>query len=106
MVDTLKQYKTYLNKFALFAQDKGVDPSKHTTCILLDFLLSVFQQGYSYSSINTARSAVSALTVPSNQPPIGSNPLMQRFMKAEYNARPALPCYQCIWDVDCVLDYL
>ena len=37
---------------------------------------------------------------------MGSHPLVNRFLKAVFNARPCVPRYQSIWDTSLVLSYL
>ena len=103
---TLKQYKTYLSRFVHFARHSNVDVRLANVKVVLDFLLDMYDQGYSYSAINTARSAVSMLTAAAGRDNLGSHPLIKRFMKAVFNGRPALPRYQFVWDTDTVLDYL
>ena len=58
------------------------------------------------SSINTARSALSAFLSLGYKDSLGEHPLIERFMKGVFNQGPALPRYQNIWDVNIVLEYL
>ena len=37
---------------------------------------------------------------------MGSHPLVNRFLKAVFNARPCVPRYQSVWDSSLVLRYL
>ena len=69
------------------------------TC--LDFLVSLYEKGLSYSSLNTARSAISAI-----HSDCGTSTLINRFMKGIYNLRPGLPRYTCTYDIKTVLDHL
>jgi len=62
--------------------------------------------GLSYSSINTARSAMSTIIQWSINTPFGSHPLVSRFMRGVFNTRPALTKYKEIWDISMVLTYL
>ena len=50
---------------------------------VLDFLTSLFENGLGYSSINTARSALSALGLMFDNVLVGVHPLVVRFMKGE-----------------------
>lgn len=59
-----------------------------------------------YSGINTARSALSAITALENNVPIGKHPLVQRLVKGVFNCRPSLPRYHNTWDTNVVLNYL
>lgn len=63
--------------------------------------------GLSYSSINTARSMLSALLQLNINSPItfGQLPIVKRFMKGVFELRPALPRYKSTWDLSTVLNY-
>ena len=63
--------------------------------------MSLYEEGLSYSTINTARSAISALHLD-----CGTSRLVSRLMKGIYNVRPSLPRYTCTYDIKIVLDYL
>ncbi|GFO20148.1 hypothetical protein PoB_004665300 [Plakobranchus ocellatus] len=60
----------------------------------------MFQKGYAYSSVNTARAAVSTINN------TGAHPLVCRFMRGVFNLRPSCLRYSYIWDVSIVLRYL
>jgi integrase len=72
----------------------------------LDFLTELYEQGQQYSSLNTARSALSSVIVLSGDVPAGKHPLVCRFLKGVFQERPALPRYVDTWDVSLVLNYL
>ena len=72
----------------------------------MDFLVDLYDTGLGYSSINTARSALSSFGILMTGQSFGSHPLVIRLMKAVYNMRPNMPRYKDIWDVDIVLFYL
>ena len=61
---------------------------------------------WTYSAINTARSALSTLILLPGGITFGTHPLVTRFVKGTFTARPALPRYKEIWDVSVVLEYL
>ena len=66
-----------------------------------------YNSGLSYSSVNTARSALSNLLQLSDvNVPFGELLVVKRFMKGLYEVRPSFPRYQSIWDVSVVLNYL
>ena len=69
----------------------------------LQFLLSLYKSNLSYSSINTARSALSCIF---DDPPIGDEVMIKRFMRSVFIKRPNVPRYEKIWDVSLVLNYL
>ena len=77
--------------------------------LVLDFLHDLYDKGYSYSSLNTARSAISALCTADNtdvSQNIRKQPLICRFLKGVYNEIPPIPKFQEVWPVEQVLDYL
>ena len=74
--------------------------------MVLDFLTELYEQGQQYSSLNTARSALSSVIVLAGDVPIGKHPLVCRFLKGVFQERPALPRYVDTWDISLVLNYL
>lgn len=69
----------------------------------LEFLLKLYQEGLSYSTLNTARSALSTVV---NIKDFGNSPVVTRFMKGIFELRKPTPKYTSIWDVSIVLRYL
>ena len=59
-----------------------------------------------YSSLNTARSALSVIIEPHNRISFGKHLLVQRFMKGVFRLRPTLPKYTFTFDATVVLQYL
>ena len=88
-----------------FCSEKQVDFFYPSIIEVLAFLTDMFEKGLSYSSINTARSAISTFISIDNVP-VGQVPLICRFMKGVFNERPCLPRYRTTWDVNLVLQYL
>ena len=74
--------------------------------LFIDFLLEVYKLGGSYSKVNTYRSAISATIHSVTGRDLGSNHLVNRFMKGIYVAKPLLPRYTATWDVSKVTDQL
>lgn len=78
-------------------------------CLILDFLHDLYTKPYRYSSLNTVRSAISALysidktDVGQN---IGKHPLICRFLNSVFNVIPPTPKFQEVWPVKQVLAYL
>ena len=72
----------------------------------MDFLYHQYENGLSYSGINTARSALSTVIFLPDGGSFGNHPLVSRFLKGVYESRPSLPRYKDIWDVSVVLNYL
>ena len=67
------------------------------------FLMELYKAGLSYSTINTARSALSTVV---DIPNFGSNSIVSRFMKGVFETRKPAPKYTTVWDVSVVLRYL
>lgn len=61
---TQKQYKVYIDKWSSFAQIRNVNILKPDISVVLEFLNKLYEDGYSYSSINSACSSLSALMLP------------------------------------------
>ena len=74
--------------------------------MVLEFLNIYFEKERTYSTINTARSALSALGVSLNGHEIGSHPTVRRFMKGVFNLRPPGTKSNVVWDVSVVLQKL
>ena len=64
---------------------------------VLDFVTLLYQQGLTYSAINTARSALSSYITLENGTCVGKHPLL---------LTPPRPKYTEIWDVSIVLSHL
>ena len=100
---TLRQYDVYLKKWIHYCKTKNNHPLERNVNCVLQFLKHLYTLKYSYSAINTARSALSVIF---DSPPIGDTPLVSRFLKAVYNLRPNLPKYSQTWSVSTVLKHL
>lgn len=72
----------------------------------MEFLTTLFENGLSYSAINSARSALSALGIIHDGTVFGSHPIVIKYMKGIYNLRPPLPKYVKTWNVSLVLTEL
>ena len=96
-----KAYQTYEACILLFKKTR-------TSFYVIEGINSLVQYdtGLSYSSINTARSALSNLMQLQNWTDFGSNALVSRFMRGVFVQRPALPRYKEILDVSVVLRYV
>lgn len=90
-----------------FCVSREIDPFQPSVNVFLDFLLQEFNRGKGrgYSTINSIRSAISAVAIIGGKP-AGQHPLVSRFMKAVFQERPSLPRYHSTWDPDLVLSYI
>lgn len=101
-----KRYKLYIKQWIDFCCERQADPYNPPLTSVLDFLVSLHEKGLSYTTINTARSAISAISLSEDQNTIGCHPLVSRFMKGIYKGSPPVPRYNLTWDVQPVLNYL
>ena len=84
---------------------REVNPNAPTINDILSYLTSLYNDGMSYSSIGTARSALSNLIHIPGISAIGEHPLVKRLMRGIYNNRPPLPKYSFIWDTKILINY-
>lgn len=70
---------------------------------MLDFLVELFEGGASYSAINSARCALSAILPSSEGVSFGALPIVSKFLRGVYNTRPTKSRYSEIWDVKVML---
>ena len=107
---TLKQYDHYIAKWMQFCVKGLCDPLRPTVKDLLMFLHSLYNKGMSYSSLNTARSAISNLDVnverKANHVPVGRHYLVSKYLKGVFNEVKPGPKCRSIWSVDPVLEFL
>ena len=103
---TKKQYITYIGKWMDFCREREINKYTPTLNQALSFLMTLYNQGLSYSTINTARSAMSTIISIPNCQTFGTHHLVKRFMKGIFEKRKPQPKYTQIWDVSIVLKYL
>ena len=101
-----KQYDVHIRKWLLFWGTREIDPVHADIKDALEFLADMFGNNFSYSSINSALSALSAILQTSQNHTFGEHPDVKRFMKGIYQIRPPMPRYNKTWDVNIVLQYL
>ena len=82
---TKKQYSTHIKKWFSYCDKRKVNHFQTDLNSVLDFLSELFENGNSYSAVNTARSALSAIGIIIDGFAVGSHPLVVRFMKGVYN---------------------
>ena len=58
---TQKQYTTHINKWLKYCGEQKIDPLHPSIADLISFLTGLYEQQLSYSSLNTARSALSSI---------------------------------------------
>ena len=97
---TRQQYDIYLKRYNAFCKQHDINPLLPVDTTVIKFLTTMFHEGYGYSSLNTARAAISCING------IGSSPLVCKFIRGVFNLRPPRPRYTTIWDVSVMLNYL
>lgn len=99
---TRKQYESVLNQWIVFCKSYNVDPLVDSVPTVISFLTSKFDEGLSYSSLNTIRSAISLILGPH----LGTDERVTRFFRGIFKLRPKTPKYELVWDPNIVLSYL
>ena len=104
---TQLQYGTHIDRWMSVCLGRKIDPFQPPLHFLLDYLLQEFNKvsGRSYSSMNSIRSAISAIASIEHMP-IGRHPLVCRFMKAVFQIRPSFPRSRITWDPELVLTHI
>lgn len=101
-----KQYKTYVERWLVFCRERTIHHSSPKRGEALQFLMSLYNQGLTYSTINTARSALPLILDIEGPHLFGSHPLLSWFLKGIYETPKPQPKYKAIWDVAVVLKHL
>ena len=102
---TTTQYDGYIRKWTCYATERGVSPVSPALNDVIEFLTTLFHAGLGYSSLNTARSALSTY-ICCEGVSIGAHPFIKKFMKGVFQLRPALPRNTVTWDTDIVINFL
>lgn len=103
---TKKQYQSFIKRWIQYCNKRKISFVQPDLDDVLQFLTELFESGLSYSSINTARGALSALGIKIEEHSIGKHPIVIRFLKGVFNTRPSTPKYTHVWDVNTVLCFL
>lgn len=103
---TSKQYETGWKAWCRWCSERSSDPFQASVDTFIDFLFSTFEQGTSYSTVNTYRSAVSSTVEAVTGRKMGDHYLVVRFLKGVYMEKPPQPRYDFTWDVSLVTNYL
>ena len=92
-------------KWLDFCHREQITTVRPSLAQVIEFLLTLFNGGLSYSSLNTACSALTSILPSIDGIPVGQHPLVIRFLKGIFESHPAMPRYTAVWDVNQVLDY-
>ena len=105
-VGTKSGYKYAYAKFSSFCSQNGYCPKSCSPEIIVQYLKQLFDDGCSYSTVNTARSAISKYHDGFNGNTAGSHKLISIALKAVFRMQPPLPKYRHTFDVSLVFNYL
>lgn len=98
----MKQYQRPLQEWIAFCSRNGYtafDPEIHQ---VLSWLTEKYDDGASYGTISTARSALSLICGKR----VRKDPTISRLLRGIFNKRPSKPRYDQIYDLEPVLDKL
>ena len=77
---------------------------------VLEFLHALYEQDLSYSTLNTARSALNCYLMDASfrgaHSAVSGHPYVARYMKGVFNCRTPTPKYSETWDVNIVLAFI
>lgn len=96
---THKQYAGPLKQWWSFCWDQRLNPYQPKEVDVIKFLTKKFEEGMSYGSLNSIRSAISLIS--GNN--LGKNKNISRFFKGVFMLRPTKPKYDRVWNVDIAL---
>ena len=97
---TKKLYTTYLNKWATFCVQKGIDLCNPTLPQACRFLRMLSDSGSSYAAVNSARCAMSTILPKIDGHTFGEHDIVCRLLKGVYERNPPKPRYAEFWDVN------
>lgn len=92
-----KQYESALRQWWIFCNENGFDFYTPTRDNLLKFLTKDFENGASYGTLNTFRSAISLIS----QDKLGEDLMVARFLKGVYKLKPSRPKYTYVY-MECI----
>lgn len=91
---TTKHYSVYTKNWTAFCLQKKVDNLQPPIREVLDFLSELYNQGLSYSAINSARGALSSYVSLDDGYMVEHDPLVCRLVKGVFQLRPLSPSTQ------------
>ena len=103
---TEKRYNSHVERFVKFCRERYTDPIQATTEIGIEFLTEYFKTGIGYSSVNSARSALSSIIKSVCNVTFGKSRLVCRLLKGIFNIRLVLTRYVTTWDVNKVFTFI
>ncbi|XP_026827649.1 uncharacterized protein LOC113562416 [Ooceraea biroi] len=98
----IKQYDVCFKRWWNFCFNNDIQALQFSVPNVLSFLSNEFNNGTSYGTINSFRSAIALLYGPE----LGTNQQIKRFIKGIARLRPSMPKYDFTWDPSIVLNFL
>ena len=99
---TQKQHKVYIKEWAIFCGIRKIALFSPDLSNMLEFLYTLLN--LSYSSLNTARSALSCIVL-IDKIPVGQHPVVCCFLEGASGLKPPAHKYYGIWDVNQVCSF-
>ena len=87
---TKSNYNLLFVKWSCWCTERNRDPTMGPVEDIINFLAQLFKEGYQYRSLNSYRSAISAVHSKVDGQSVGQHPLVTRMLKGVYNERPPL----------------
>ena len=104
---TTKQYAPHVRRDLSFCSENRLQPLNADVSSGAEFLTQYFRNSScEYSSVNTARSALSSILPAVNGFTFGEQPLVKRLLRGMFKERSTFPRYTVTYDVKYVLDYV
>ena len=95
-----------MNRWALWAIQKGVRVLNPGLSDVLKYLRWYFETGVGYGAINAARCALSLILPRYRGTTVGEHFMIRWFCKSCHEQRPPQPRYDSFWSVESVLNWL
>ena len=99
-------YNSLFCKWERWCTSRERNPISGPINDVVNFIAELFQEGYSYSSLNSYRSAISSVHQKVDGYLVGQHPLVARVLKGAFNERPPKPRYSQTWKVSQVTKWL
>ena len=99
-------YNSLFLKWERWCISRSRDPIHGPVGDIANFLAELFQERYSYSSLNSYRSAISSVHTRIEGLPVEQHPVVRRILKGAYNINRPKPHYKSTWRVSQVVTWL
>lgn len=96
---TFRQYSCSLKRWWKFCEKKGLSPFQGSIQDIMEFLAEQLNQGSSYGTLNSHRSALSLIMGQW----VGTDELIKSMFKGIFRLNPTQPKYDSTWDPQIVL---